>query len=108
MAMSASAETPLPVDETSADREESGTIGLEGKSVLNSGSSSSNSEKPAPVLLSGEMLLASMTVTERASAPSPDPTSFSTRLADAPCRGDATVQGAHHRCDGNGGAGLRT
>lgn len=48
------------------------------------------------MLLSGEMLLISSRVTDRVSAPSPDPTSFSMRLADGTGRGDARVQDTHH------------
>lgn len=58
------------------------------------------------LLPSGETLLASHPVT--VSALSPDPTSFSTRLGDRRCRGDAPVQGAHHVCGLSGDAGLQT
>lgn len=101
-----STETATPVAEISMDGEERGTIGLEGKSVLNAGASSSNSGTSAMMLLRGEMLLASKRVRDRVSAPSPDPTS-SVRLADSSYCGDTMVQDVHHVCGLNKDTRLR-
>lgn len=91
--------TPPSAAELPPEGEERATTGREGKSVLNGWGSSpnSNSEKSATPRLGGGTPLACGVVTDRVSAPSPEPTSSpSGRLADATGRGDATRQDTHH------------
>jgi len=104
----ASAETPAPAPETPAEGEESGTTGRDGKRVWKSCGSSSNSAKSATLRLGGETPRASGAVTDRVSAPSPEPASSRPgRLADATSRGDATRQDTHPGYGLSDDSGLR-